>query len=425
MSSDPFASLKPLEPLMDQCVHCGFCLPACPSYVLLGREMDSPRGRIYTMRAGVEHRVTISSGVVQHFDTYLGCMACETACPSGVKYAPLIEQTRAAIEQHHRRPASERWFRRLLFAVLPYPSRLRALAIPVRLAQQLRRLPSLVNAFPSKLSALLLLAPTVSFATTQLETPELTPASGSRRLTVGLVTGCVQRAFFGDVNQATARVLAAEGCEVRTPRAQGCCGALALHAGEPGVARRFAKALIQVFEREAVEVIAVNAAGCGSSMKGYGHLFRDDAEWAVRAETFASKVRDVTEVIAGLGEPRAPRRTMPLKVAYHDACHLAHAQGVRDQPRAILSSIPGVTIVSIAERDLCCGSAGIFNLVQPEMATTLGDRKVSHIADAQPDVVVTSNPGCILQMRSAAERAGHTFSVRHIIELLDEAIGSR
>ena len=268
------------------------------------------------------------SSVVQHFDTCLGCMACETACPSGVRYAPLIEQTRAAIERHHPRPVAERWFRRLLFAVLPYPARLRLLAIPLALIGPIRRSPAMLKFLPETLRNLLTLAPSVSLADTRRETPELTAPAGSVRTRVGLVTGCVQRAFFGDVNQATARVLAAEGCEVHAPRSQGCCGALALHAGEDETARTFARALIQTFEESGVETIAVNAAGCGSAMKEYGHLLRNDPAWAERAKAFSSKVRDVTEILAACDPPRAPRHTLTLKVAYHDACHLAHAQGV-------------------------------------------------------------------------------------------------
>ena len=420
--SSAFASLTPLEPLMDKCVHCGFCLPTCPSYLLLGQEMDSPRGRIYLMRAGIEDRVAMVPSVVHHFDTCLGCMACETACPSGVKYAPLIEQTRAAIESQRPRPVTERWFRRLLFSVLPYPARLRLLAVPLALAAPIRRSPALLKLLPMRLRSMLTLAPSVSLADTRRETPELTPASGPVRTRVGLVTGCVQRAFFGDVNQATARVLAAEGCEVHAPGSQGCCGALALHAGEDDTARAFARSLIETFERSDVDAIAVNAAGCGSAMKEYGHLLRNDPAWAERARAFSSKVRDVTEILAACDPPRAPRRELKLTVAYHDACHLAHAQGVRREPRALLASIPGVSVVPIDESDICCGSAGIFNLVQPELAAQLGRRKADYIAKAAPDVVVTSNPGCILQIRAAAAQAGHTYRVMHIVELLDQAV---
>jgi glycolate oxidase iron-sulfur subunit len=422
--SSPFATLEPLEPLMDKCVHCGFCLPTCPSYLLLGQEMDSPRGRIYLMRAGIEDRVAMTPSVVQHFDTCLGCMACETACPSGVRYAPLIEQTRAAIESHHPRPVSERWFRRLLFSVLPYPARLRLLAIPLAVLGPIRRSPGILKFLPEAARNMLTLAPSVSLANTRRETPELTAATGPVRTRVGLLTGCVQRAFFGDVNQATARVLASEGCEVHAPRSQGCCGALALHAGEDETAREFARALIRTFEESGVETIAVNAAGCGSAMKEYGHLLRDDPAWAERAKAFSSKVRDVTEILAACDPPRVARQELRLKVAYHDACHLAHAQGVRAEPRKVLASIPGVSVVPFEESEICCGSAGIFNLVQPDMAAQLGRRKADHIAKSSPDVVVTSNPGCILQIRAAAARAGHRYRVMHIVELLDQALNS-
>jgi glycolate oxidase iron-sulfur subunit len=424
MSSGQFAQLKPLEPLMDKCVHCGFCLSTCPSYLLLGVEMASPRGRIYSMRAGLDDRIDLGPSVVAHFDTCLGCMACETACPSGVKYAPLIEQTRATIEQHHRRPLGARVFRRLLFSILPYPSRLRLLAIPLAIADALRRWPALLRPLPPRVRNMIALSPPVHL-TRMTDTPERTPAVGAPRLRVGLVTGCVQRAFFADVNQATARVLSAEGCDVLAPRSQGCCGALALHAGEDETARSFARQLIQTFEALPVEIIAVNAAGCGSAMKEYGHLLRNDPAWAERAKTFAAKVRDVTEVLAGFETTRATRHRMDLRVAYHDACHLAHAQGVRREPRMVLASIPGVTVVPIAESDICCGSAGIFNLVQPEMAATLGDRKADHIRDAAADVVVTSNPGCILQIRAAAGRADQPCRVLHIVELLDASITGR
>jgi glycolate oxidase iron-sulfur subunit len=384
--------------------------------------MDSPRGRIYLMRAGVDDRIRMTGSFVQHFDTCLGCMACETACPSGVRYAPLVERTRAAIEHSHERPAQERWFRRLLFSVLPYPVRLRALALPIkiasaggRLAVGLAKRAGLADRLGSRLRSQIALTRVLE------ETPERTPAAGTARLRVGLMTGCVQRAFFGDVNRATARVLAAEGCDVLAPRDQGCCGALALHAGEDRDARQFARDLIAAFERTGVDVVAVNAAGCGSAMKEYGHLLADDPAWAERARAFSAKVRDVTEVLASL-EPRAVRQPVRARVAYHDACHLAHAQGVRREPRLLLESIPGVSVMPVAESDICCGSAGIFNLVQPEMAAALGARKAAHLHDTKPDVVVTSNPGCILQIRAAARDAGYTFPVVHIVELLDASI---
>jgi glycolate oxidase iron-sulfur subunit len=233
----------------------------------------------------------------------------------------------------------------------------------------------------------------------------------------------VQQVFFGHVNEASARLLAAEGCEVLAPAAQGCCGALALHAGRDDEARDFARRLIAAFEGAGVDQVVVNAAGCGSAMKGYGELLKDDAVWAARAQAFAARVRDITETLAGLVPARGPRRPLALRVAYHDACHLAHAQGVRREPRELLEAIPGVTLVPLAENDICCGSAGLFNLVQPEMAAQLGQRKAASIARSGADVVVTSNPGCILQIASAARADGRVPPVRHIVELLDASMG--
>jgi glycolate oxidase iron-sulfur subunit len=252
--------------------------------------------------------------------------------------------------------------------------------------------------------------------------PERTAAAGEPRLRVGLLTGCVQRVFFGHVNEATVRVLAAEGCEVVAPRSQGCCGALALHSGLDEEARGFARKLIAAFDGANVDTVVVNAAGCGSTMKGYGELLQRDSVWAERARTFAERVRDVTEVVAGFDTARAPRHRLDVRVAYHDACHLAHAQGVRQPPRDVLASIPGVTVVPIGDSDICCGSAGIFNLVQPELAAELGRRKAAKIADARPDVIATTNPGCILQIGAAGRAAGDSRPVFHVVELLDASI---
>jgi glycolate oxidase iron-sulfur subunit len=422
MAHNAFSSLTPLTPLMDKCVHCGFCLPACPSYLLLGRETDSPRGRIYAMRAGLDGRLGMTAGVVHHFDTCLGCMACETACPSGVKYAPLIEQTRAAVESNSTRSTGERWFRRLLFNTLPYPARLRLLAVPLFLVQPLRRSRWFLGLLPVRVRSLLALAPEVTRASLTRDVPERVPATGELRMRVGLLTGCVQRAFFGGVNQATARVLSAEGCQVEAPGSQGCCGALALHAGEAEQAKGFARALIAAFERANVDFVAVNAAGCGSAMKEYGHLLRDDPAWAARADAFSRKVRDISELLVQLGTPRAPRHPIHARVVYHDACHLAHAQGIRTEPRSLLADIPGLAVTPVAESDVCCGSAGIFNLTQPAMAAELGLRKARNLSAAEPDLVVTSNPGCILQIQSAAREQGLSYRVLHIVELLDRSI---
>jgi glycolate oxidase iron-sulfur subunit len=421
----PFAELATLDPLIDTCVHCGFCLPTCPSYVLLGKEMDSPRGRIYLMKGGVEGRADLNDHFVQHFDTCLGCMACETACPSGVRYAPLVEQTRATIEDHYTRSAGERFFRQMLFALLPYPRRLRAIAWSLPIAKMVVRAPRLLALVPPRLRNLIALAPgngAKSGPGAYSDVPERTAAAGKARLRVGLVTGCVQRVFFSGVNHATVRVLSAEGCEVVAPRSQGCCGALALHAGRDDEARWFARKLIASFDSLELDRIVINAAGCGSTMKQYGELLAGDPAWAERARAFAAKVVDVSEALVGLGAPRAPRRPLHLRVAYHDACHLAHAQGIRREPRELLESIPGLTLVPIAENEICCGSAGIFNLIQPEMAAELGRRKAAHIADTKPALVATSNPGCILQIQAAFRAAGHAFPVLHVVELVDASI---
>jgi glycolate oxidase iron-sulfur subunit len=440
------AEHPPAAALIDTCVHCGFCLPSCPTYVLWGEEMDSPRGRIYLMKAGLEGRTAMTPAFVGHFDACLGCMACVTACPSGVQYAPLIEATRGQIDRRHDRPLTDRLFRGAIFALFPFPNRLRIALLPLaifqptirrnrgergarkerdRYSRRSLRAPRFfpgVAALVSRLQAMLSLAPAITWRSLIATVPERTTAVGARRLTVGLLTGCVQRIAFPGVNDATVRVLSAEGCDVVAPADQGCCGALALHAGRLDEARAFARRTIAAFERAGVERIAVNAAGCGSSMKEYGQLFADDPAWAERARRFASRVRDVTEVVSELGAPRAPRHPLPLRVAYHDACHLAHAQGVRQPPREMLRSIPGIELLPFAEQEICCGSAGIYNLVEPEPAAQLGDRKVDRIAAVEPDLIATANPGCTLQMAAAARRAGRRWPIRHPIEILDASI---
>jgi len=269
---------------------------------------------------------------------------------------------------------------------------------------------------------MLALAPKVTWGSLFASVPAHTPAAGTQRLTVGLLTGCVQRLVFPRVNAATVNVLSAEGCLVLAPPEQGCCGALALHAGRLDEARAFARRTIDVFERAGVERIAVNAAGCGSSMKEYGQLLADDPAWAERARAFSARVRDVTEIVSELGAPRAPRHPLALRVAYHDACHLAHAQGVRQPPRDLLRSIPGLEILPIAEQEICCGSAGIYNLVEPDTARELGDRKAGHIDAVAPDLIATANPGCMLQMAAASARLGRSWPIRHPIEILDASI---
>jgi len=438
----------PLQPsdgpdpaLIDKCVHCGFCLPSCPTYMLWGEEMDSPRGRIYLMKAGLEGRAEMTDGFVGHFDACLGCMACVTACPSGVQYAPLIEATRGRIERQHSRSLGDRLFRSAIFAVMPFPARLRIALLPLVVFGWIRNVGRVLWAGQSagtertrptsgivvRLLAMLDLAPRVTLASLLVPAvPERTPAIGERRMTVGLLTGCAQRVLFPKVNRATANVLAAEGCDVIAPATQGCCGALALHAGRLDEARAFARQTIAVFERAGVGGdighIVVNAAGCGSSMKEYGQLLAGDSAWAERARAFSAKVRDASEIVDELGPPRAPRHPLKLRVAYQDACHLAHAQGIRQAPRNLLASIPGVELLPIAEADVCCGSAGIYNLVEPATAQQLGDRKAGCLAAVTPDVVASANPGCTLQIAAAARRRGVEWHILHPMEILDLSI---
>jgi glycolate oxidase iron-sulfur subunit len=417
------AQHPPSREIIDTCVHCGFCLPVCPTYALWNEEMDSPRGRIYLMKMAAEGKAAINSQWVGHFDTCLGCMACMTACPSGVDYGKLIEATRAQIERKYDRGALERFYRRLIFALFTRPERLRMMRGPLLLYQKsgLRKLvqrSGILRALPRRLQAMEALLPELPPAE---GVAEVTPAMGTKRRRVGLLLGCVQREFFPQVNAATARVLAAEGCEVVSPADQPCCGALLVHAGEEAGALALARHLINVFERAEVDTIVTNAAGCGSNVKEYGHLLRDDPNYAERAKKFSAKCKDVSEILAEMPE-RAPRNALRLKVAFHDSCHLQHAQGVRAQPRNLLAAIPELEILEIPEAAICCGSAGIYNLVQPNAANALGDRKAGLIASLDADVVVTGNPGCILQLQASLDRAGKHIPVLHTVQLLDASI---
>jgi glycolate oxidase iron-sulfur subunit len=417
------AQHPPSREIIDQCVHCGFCLPVCPTYALWNEEMDSPRGRIYLMKLAAEGKAAINSQWVSHFDTCLGCMACMTACPSGVDYGKLIEATRAQIERKYDRGWLERLYRRLIFALFTRPERLHMMRVPLLLYQRsgLRKLlqrSGLFRLLPKRLQAMESLLPELPAAET---VAEVTPAVGEKSQRVGMLLGCVQRELFPQVNAATARVLAAEGCEVVSPADQPCCGALLVHAGEEEGAVALARRLINVFERAEVDTIVTNAAGCGSNLKDYGHLLRDDPNYADRAKEFSAKCQDVSEVLAHR-IPHAKRNPLRLKVAFHDSCHLQHAQGVRAQPRNLLAAIPELELLEIPEAAICCGSAGIYNLVQPNAANALGDRKAGLIASLEADVVVTGNPGCILQLQASLERAGKKIPVLHTIQLLDASI---
>jgi len=434
----PVEALGPSGPHMaravETCVHCGFCLPACPTYRVLGEEMDSPRGRIVLMKQALEGDLTIRE-VLPFIDRCLGCVACVSACPSGVRYGELLTPFLAKA-QDETRSMRTRAPQMALIRTMESPALFRA---AVRSGQLARRLGALLPNWARQMTALLpaSLEPAQPLA-------DVTPAVGQRRARVALLAGCVQQVLSPDINSATIRVLAAYGVEVVVPRNQGCCGALALHSGFDRHARSRAGALFDAFPDD-VDAIVTNAAGCGSAMKEYGELFAGTPNHG-RATRFAARVRDVSEFLdefvassggasafaeatadrrslgGGWSAPRAPSLPSPLTVAYHDACHLAHAQGVRQQPRDLLQQIPGVELLPIAEPELCCGSAGIYNLVQPTPARQLGERKVKNIAAVSPDIVATANPGCTLQIASIAADTGQPLRVMHPIELIDASI---
>jgi len=396
----------PAQALIGDCVHCGFCLPTCPTYALWGEEMDSPRGRIQLMQLGHEQS-ELSTEMVSHFDSCLGCMACVTACPSGVQYDVLLQETRPQVERNFRRPAADRAFRWLIFALFPHPGRLRAL-VPGLVLQRRARLERLLPSRLPRLRAMATMAPEVPLRAAWQTLPAVTPARGERRGTVALLQGCVQRVFFSEVNRATVEVLSAEGYEVHAPRAPRCCGSLQLHTGYEAEAQACARETVAAFAGFAT--VIVNAAGCGSGMKEYGHLIGD--------EEFRAKVFDVHEFLAQ-AEPRAVRHPLPLRVAYHDACHLAHAQQIRAQPRALLESIPGLELLSPPEWELCCGSAGVYNLLEPEAAADLGRRKAANLLGTAPDAIAAANPGCVIQIAQHLERP---VAVLHPIELLARSL---
>ena len=412
MAFDTFRA--PQTELLEDCVHCGFCLDTCPTYVLWGNEADSPRGRIVLIGEGLRTDEPMSDEMVTHFDRCLGCMACVTACPSGVRYDRLIEQVRPQVERHHRRSLFERGLRRMLFGTLPHPRRLRTLA-PLMIAG--RKLGS--DRIPGRVGMLAKVAPQLSMRELRgTGFPEHMPAVGEQRGRVGVLLGCVQRVFYADVQRATIATLAAEGFEVFAPQLPECCGALEMHSGEEPAAVTRAEATIAAFNAiEGLDYVVTSAAGCGSAMKEYGELVGTPD-----AQRFAERVVDVTELLGSV-EPRAPRGPVPLKVVYHDACHLAHAQKVREQPRAMLRTIPGLELLeNPVEPDICCGSAGVYNMLQPEAGADLGVRKARNLLDTGADAMAAANPGCAAQLDRHFRDLGRPLPIYHPVELVWRSI---
>jgi glycolate oxidase iron-sulfur subunit len=446
--------------LMRQCIHCGFCLPTCPTYAVLGVEMDSPRGRIYQMQAVADGRLAITNDFIEHMNCCVGCRACETACPSGVQFGALIEAAREQIQlttqetappevpdttkptdhnktltptaQAKRRALAVTALRRFFFDVV-LPSRLvlslvfaglkiyqrsglQALAHRTKIFDAINNLPT---PFKGQLATPEALMDGVKGDLLPHQIPEYTPAIGQRRYRVGMITGCIMDQVFHDINEATVRVLSANGCEVITPPQQNCCGALHVHAGEAKTGRDLARHNIDIFAQYNLDAIIINSAGCGSMLKEYGHLLRDDPAYAEQAQQFSAKVKDISEFLASIDMNQQFGTTNHI-IAYHDACHLLHGQKIKQQPRQLLKALPGLTIVDLKESDWCCGSAGIYNLTNQQMAQELLTRKMNNIEKTGANIIVTGNPGCMMQIAMGARERGMDLEVMHPVQLLDE-----
>jgi len=411
------------EPFIDErkslaCVHCGLCLSSCPTYLETGNENDSPRGRIYLMRAFQSGRAPLSDDAVRHIDLCLGCRACEVACPSGVQYGELLESTRAHIEKHYRRSVFQKFLRRVAIEkVFPFPGRMKFALLAAKLIRAARA-QFLLPQFASDALALLPADPREG------RLPELAAGKAPGKGRVGFIRGCVMNVLFGDTNEASVRLLNEAGCDVVTPPAQTCCGALYAHGGNLDEARACARRNIAAFEKHKLDAIIINAAGCGSTLKEYGHLLHDDPAWSERAHAFGAKVKDLTEFLASEqfkveGSKFKVQSSTPSVVTYHDACHLCHAQRITKQPRDLVKAVAGGGFVELPESEVCCGSAGSYNLTEPEMAERLQLRKVENILRRCAHIVVTTNPGCILQIRAGLKKAGaERIEVLHIADLL-------
>jgi glycolate oxidase iron-sulfur subunit len=407
-----------------KCIRCGFCLDACPTFRLTGNEADSPRGRIYLMRSVAENVIPLDQDVMKHIDACLGCRACETACPSGVQYASILEEFRTEIEERGQRPGLQRFARRQLLNTLTNP---RLFSATLKAAQVLggsnghqRYMPSFAAEMLTGSASAPVTLPAVPEKVSVGTLPEINPAIGEKRATVAMLAGCVMRVLYHDTNEATVRVLQQNGCEVLVPRSAGCCGALHVHNGYLEDARQRARTLLDALESVEMDAFIVNSAGCGSPLKEYGDLLAEDPLYAERARRFAAKVRDISEYLMELGL-RPPKGSLNLRVAYHDACHLAHGQKITAPPRKMLQSIPGLELVDLPESDTCCGSAGIYNLTQPTMAKKLQQRKIDFILETGAAVIATGNPGCLAWIQQGLKERGSAITVRHPIEILDEA----
>ncbi len=419
----------PQQTLIDSCVHCGFCLATCPSYRVIGKEMDSPRGRIYLMDAINKNQAELNVATSQHFDSCLGCLACVSTCPSGVEYGRLIAATRSQVERNQPRSLADRLLRKLIFSLFPYPQRLRFLLAPLYLYQQsglqnFVRATNFLKKFAPRLGAMESILPKITLDSFQDNLPQIIPAQGKKRYRVGMILGCVQRLFFSPVNAATVRVLTANGCEVVIPPKQGCCAALPAHQGQEGQAQTLARQMIDSFADEELDAVIINAAGCGHTLKEYDHILAEDLQYEQKAEEFVAKVKDVQEFLAevGLIAKLHPLTDGELDLVYQDACHLLHGQKISLQPRQLLRQIPGVKLKEPLDAALCCGSAGVYNLLQPEVADELGEQKVANLVNTGAELIASANPGCSLQIKKHLDLQGKNIELRHPMELLDYSI---
>jgi len=405
-----------------ECVHCGLCTASCPTYVETGDENDSPRGRIYLMRAVTDGRLGMGPDVRRHLDLCLDCRACESACPSGVQYGKLIEPFKIAMQKDA--PPGDRTSllqRLILHHLFPYAGRVKAALLPARLLQKLGVLDlaeraGVLKLLPPTLRRMEAMLPRLTGRRSSL--PDVLPPIGPKRARVALFLGCVADAMYPETTAATARVLQQNGCEVVIPKGQGCCGAIHYHSGAEAPALAMARQNMKTFNPDDFDAIVVNAAGCGAMFKDYAHIL--SAAEHDQATRFVAKVKDVSEFLVALG-PIAPKHPIPIRATYHDACHLCHAQQIRNQPRQLLGLIPGLELTPLEESELCCGAAGTYNLTQPEMSERLGKRKMDHIEATGAQVVATGNVGCILQIARKIKERGSSIEVVHPVELLDRA----
>jgi glycolate oxidase iron-sulfur subunit len=418
---------KPTTADLDRCVHCGLCLNACPTYRVLGVEMDSPRGRVYQMVQVSTGAAEINPDYIEHLDLCLACRACESACPSGVQYGRLIEAARAEIERNTSRAWHVRLVRKVVFDwLLPSRLGLRSAAAMLWVYQKtgLQRLVRQTGFLTGRLAELEALSPPAEFPTFFRQYGKVFPAEGERRYKVAVLGGCIANVSFARLNEATVRVLQKNGCEVHVPAAQTCCGALHVHAGLREEARALARRNIDALVGSGYDAIITNAAGCGSTLKEYDELLEHDEEYRGRAREFRLLMKDVTEFLAAIELNHTAMHTLPLRVTYQDSCHLAHGQKIRAAPRQLLRAVPGLTLREMPNADICCGSAGIYNVVQNEMAMEILERKMAGVNLVDPDVIVTANPGCMIQLRAGAKLHGRGQRVAHVVEILDEAYGA-